>query len=631
MIHRTRSSSIVIFALGALAAPSLAGDLIPPAGPIAPTEKPLTDVEPRTAINADNTPGDASASFVISQPGSYYLTGNIDADAAKAAIHVSSDNVTLDLNGFTIDGTGSAGAPAISITDAYIGIVISAGHIVDWPLEAIIGEDASELEIRNVRFAGIASDAILVGRAHIRDCRFHGCISAVSTFSHSIYERCLVTDSAGTALAGGNRSVIRDCRVINAGNNAIQVSGSDAVVEGNVISGSATSGIRVGTGAGNTVRDNRVTGCAVGLHVTSAGNTVAANLVDGNSDNYDFVAGNQLDLILSEIPESIDWPARLTLSGDLVGVAAQDGLTLASDDVTIDLDGHALIGVPGSLNGIIDSGNPGGITVRNGTVRDWGARGIDFSGTSGCEFVNVAFTSNTGSGLSSGSSATIQSCSARDNAIFGFIVGNNCVVSDCTASGNGAQGINTGLGCSVSHCTAYLNGQQGIQTAFGSSIAHCASNNNTLNGIVTSPGCTIVDCSALDNAIYGISAGQGSIVDRCISGRNGSGGIRVSDGCIIRNNTCFDHPTGSGIDVFAGNDNARIEANHCYLNNIGVDCQATGCFIAQNTCSANTTNWDVAAGNICLVVQATPTGAAFSGDFGGTSPGSADPNANFSH
>ena len=54
--------------------------LDPPVGPITSTFKTLTEVEPRIAINATNTPGDADSIYIISQPGSYYMTGNIKAN-----------------------------------------------------------------------------------------------------------------------------------------------------------------------------------------------------------------------------------------------------------------------------------------------------------------------------------------------------------------------------------------------------------------------------------------------------------------------------------------------------------------------------------------------------------------------
>jgi hypothetical protein len=43
---------------------------------VASTYKTLSEIEPRIALNQANTPGSASKLFRITQPGSYYLTGN---------------------------------------------------------------------------------------------------------------------------------------------------------------------------------------------------------------------------------------------------------------------------------------------------------------------------------------------------------------------------------------------------------------------------------------------------------------------------------------------------------------------------------------------------------------------------
>ena len=68
MYTRVLGSCLLMF--GA-ASPAFSGSLTPPAGPVAPTPGP----EPRIAINATNTPGDADSVYRIAQPGSYYLTG----------------------------------------------------------------------------------------------------------------------------------------------------------------------------------------------------------------------------------------------------------------------------------------------------------------------------------------------------------------------------------------------------------------------------------------------------------------------------------------------------------------------------------------------------------------------------
>ena len=101
------------------------GALTPPPGPPAPTMKTLDQLdaklEPRTPISL--------LPFTISQPGSYYLTGNLAVTTGNAII-ITTNGVTLDLNGFTISSTanpaaGTAIVPNLDLRD----ITIVNGHI----------------------------------------------------------------------------------------------------------------------------------------------------------------------------------------------------------------------------------------------------------------------------------------------------------------------------------------------------------------------------------------------------------------------------------------------------------------------------------------------------------------------
>ena len=118
----------------------------------------------------------------------------------------------------------------------------------------------------------------------------------------------------------------------------------------------------------------------------TARNMLANNIVKGFGDNYNLVQGNQLNLLLCEIPEVIEWPANVTLVGTLTGISASNGITIVTNDVTIDLAGHALVGVPGSRDGI-EADDVQGITVKNGDLRDWGFRGIDIQSTEGSKLL----------------------------------------------------------------------------------------------------------------------------------------------------------------------------------------------------------------------------------------------------
>ena len=88
------------------------GELTPADAP-APTMKSLDQVEARVIVNAANTPGDETNTVIISQPGSYYLTGNITGEPDKHGISVQADDVTLDLNGFALLSGGGAFGPEL--------------------------------------------------------------------------------------------------------------------------------------------------------------------------------------------------------------------------------------------------------------------------------------------------------------------------------------------------------------------------------------------------------------------------------------------------------------------------------------------------------------------------------------
>jgi hypothetical protein len=104
-IHLTCLSG---FALHTFAALLSAGNLTPPPGPVAPTMKPLNEVEPRTAVTSANLSGGASSVFEIDQPGSYYLVANLNVPAGKHGIYLHGNGITLDLNGFAVIGASGS-------------------------------------------------------------------------------------------------------------------------------------------------------------------------------------------------------------------------------------------------------------------------------------------------------------------------------------------------------------------------------------------------------------------------------------------------------------------------------------------------------------------------------------------
>ena len=112
---------IVVACLALAACSALAQGALTPPGAPAPTMKSLAQIEPRTPIS--------SAPFTISAPGSYYLTTNVTVSAGDA-ITIAANNVTLDLNGFTIASTQPIAATSSAILlNAVTNIAIYNGHI----------------------------------------------------------------------------------------------------------------------------------------------------------------------------------------------------------------------------------------------------------------------------------------------------------------------------------------------------------------------------------------------------------------------------------------------------------------------------------------------------------------------
>src|SRR5438067_2486739 len=85
----------------------LAQGNLTPSGAPAPSMKTLAQIEPRQPISA--------IGYNITAPGSYYFTTNLTG--GTNGIVIASDNVTIDLNGFTLTGSGF-----------YTGIVVLGTH-----------------------------------------------------------------------------------------------------------------------------------------------------------------------------------------------------------------------------------------------------------------------------------------------------------------------------------------------------------------------------------------------------------------------------------------------------------------------------------------------------------------------
>lgn len=292
-----------------LAALVVAGPLNPLAGPVTGMYKTLSEVEPRIAIDATNTPGDADSVFRIPQHGSYYFTGNVMGVAGWAS-GVGLQNATSGtVRGVTASactsgisvGTSSIAESCVSTDNAGSGFTAIEGVTSRDCVASLNGIDGISCSSLACMVEG--GTALNSGR---HSMSFAGRATVVSSTS---------VGNGGTGIIAGSGSVITSCVVSNndvgiscgdsrtVANNSIRQNTTDGVTvaDGRTVFGTTCddngAGISDGAGICVTGGDNRIEGnnCTdadrgIELHVT--GNMVIRNTRSDNTINWTIAAGN---------------------------------------------------------------------------------------------------------------------------------------------------------------------------------------------------------------------------------------------------------------------------------------------------------------------------------------------------
>ncbi len=184
-----------------------AGVLAPPAGAVTGTMKTLVEVEPRTAANATNTPGDADSTFKITQAGSYYLVGNLTGESGKHGIEIAADDVTLDLRGFALVGViGSLDGLSTPVQQRNLAII--NGAIRNWGGDGLDAGNSINVNANGLRTSNNGGDGIRGG------------------FS-CIIQSCAAFSNAQDGIEAGDNGLVVDCtaRSNNAFGIIVSVSG----------------------------------------------------------------------------------------------------------------------------------------------------------------------------------------------------------------------------------------------------------------------------------------------------------------------------------------------------------------------------------------------------------------------
>jgi hypothetical protein len=229
-MNASLSSPLMIAILAIFPAVAMAqGSLIPP-GPPGTTMLTLTQVEPRTPVDAVHTPGNSAAEFVIANPGSYYLTTNVIGTNSEEGIEITANNVTLDLSGFLLVGPSTAYS-AIVISSGTSNSIVKNGFISGWgTLYNGVLSLGNNVDLENLNVSA-------------------GSVGIQLSGDGGIVKNCTVSHASqwGVYTSGPNCSVSHNYFLENnTGNNgngaAIFINSSDNRVEDNYVAGSSPSG-----------------------------------------------------------------------------------------------------------------------------------------------------------------------------------------------------------------------------------------------------------------------------------------------------------------------------------------------------------------------------------------------------
>ncbi len=380
-MRRIRSTLVAAFGLSLIGVSTCsAGPITPPPGPVSSTHKTLSEVEPRIALNSTNTPGDADSLFKITQPGSYYLTGNVTVGSGLSGIEIDASNVTIDLMGFRLLGqVGSASGILVQGTES--NITIRNGSVRSFGGDGI---------------AGLNGDAMRVSDFTALNCNGHG----VAVGQGSVLVNVVADSNIGTGIRALTAATLVSCTAHENQGGGIHVDAYASVV-------GCTAAQNVGTG----------------ILVAAFCSVHACSSVNNESDG--FASANTSTITASTATGNAGDGFQMTGGGSLIANCTGK---LNQDNGIQCQSGDAVIGCAVSL-----SGNEGILAASNSLVEQCvvttsGSHGI--SATNDCTIRGNICDGNGVDGLSAGIRVT-----STDNVIDG---------NQCTDNDYGVQVISSG-------------------------------------------------------------------------------------------------------------------------------------------------------------------------------------------
>jgi parallel beta-helix repeat protein len=386
--------------------------------------------------------GDATTHHIISAPGSYYLSDNLDTSLA-VGIDIQSSGVTLDLNGFEIRKV-SSGGDGIHIAASANGVKISNGSV---------------RSLTN----GILS---LSSNCTFKTLSVSRCVNGIVAGENARIDSCVVNYNTGYGIDAGNGAVLNNCDAYYNTTRGINT-GDDCILNMCVaIATRSGSGIQTGSGCSLT----KCSGCKnIGPGITTSSACTLNSCISTANEGAGFVTGSST--ILSKCVASDNFGTTASMGFDLgsacimreciaknnadYGINTQYGANLydcssiannGSFGIVVGQKSH-VVNCVSSENSSAFDGNSGGIFVAEGSY-----------------ISECIISKNTN---------TVSTSSYSGIGI--YCAGNKCVVTECTVNNNSGYGILNYSNSRLQRNQIIGNGSSGI---YASGSENCIDENN---------------------------------------------------------------------------------------------------------------------------------------------------------
>ena len=196
---------LLMVAAGALAEDNYLNPPGPPGSEIS-RMRTLNEIQPATPIH--------SLPYSVTNSGKYVLVGDLSGTNGQDGIVIQADNVTVDLNGFTLKG-GSGSKDAIDISGSPSSITILNGIIRGWGRYGVYASFAD-----NMTVAGITC----ISNGWAENC------SGISVGKNAEVRDCISSQNKMIGIYAKDSSVIRNCKAGNNGHRGIDAQNGSTVI-----------------------------------------------------------------------------------------------------------------------------------------------------------------------------------------------------------------------------------------------------------------------------------------------------------------------------------------------------------------------------------------------------------------